>query len=95
MKAVEQLIAAIKAALPGVQVKQLQTSLPADDDGLWFVTHPTADVEVNLESSTGEFPFLIENSRNDTRITTNDIEETIVALKWTFGRYQIHDSSAA
>jgi hypothetical protein len=95
MKAIEQLIPAIKAALPGVQVKQLQTSLPADDDGLWFVTHPAYDVEINLESFTGEFPFLIENSRNDTRVTTNDIDETIAALKWTLGRYKAQDSSAA
>ena len=92
---IEKLIPAIRAAFPGVQVKQLQTSLPADDDGLWFVTHPDADVEVQVESHDGEFPFLIENSKNDTRVTTSDIDETIAALRWTLGRYQTHDTSAA
>lgn len=95
MAAIDELIQAIKAALPDVQVRQLQTSLPGDDAGLWFVSHPKSTVEVNVESHNGEFPFLIENSRNDTRVTTTDIEETIAALRWTFSRYQMKDSSAA
>ena len=95
MSAIDQLIPAIKAALPGVAVRQLETSLPGDDAGLWFVSHPNSAVEVNVESHNGEFPFLIENSRNDTRVTTADIEETIAALRWTLGRYQSHDSTAA
>lgn len=95
MPAIDELIPAIKAALPGVVVRQLETSLPADDAGLWFVSHPNARVEINVESHDGDFPFLIENSRNDTRVTTTDIEETIAALRWTLSRYQSHDSSAA
>lgn len=95
MTAIEQLIPAIKAVLPGVVVRQLQAALPGDDTGLWFVSHPDSKVEVNVESQDGEFPFLIENSRNDTRVTTSDIEETIAALQWTLGRYQAQDSSAA
>jgi hypothetical protein len=95
LAAIDDLISTMKSALPGVQVRQLQTSLPGDDAGLWFVTHPDADVEINLESHDGGFPFLIENSRNDTRVTTTDIDETIAALRWTLGRYQAHDSSAA
>jgi hypothetical protein len=93
MSAIEQLIPAIEAAFPGVQVKQLQTSLPADDDGLWFLTHPGSNVEVNVEPRNREFPVLIENSRDDTRVTTTNIDETIAALRCTFARYQ--DSSAA
>jgi hypothetical protein len=95
VSAIDELIPAINAALPGAVVKQLETSLPADDAGLWFVTHPGARVEINIESHNGEFPFLIENSRNDTRVTTSDIEETIAALRWTLSRYQSKDSSAA
>lgn len=95
MKAIERLIPAIKAALPGARVRQLHTTHPGDDAGVWFVTQPEASVEVNLESHDGEFPFLIENSRNDTRVTTSDIEETIAAVRWTLGRYRQQDSSAA
>ena len=95
MPAIDELIEAIKAALPDVQVRRLQTSLPGDDAGLWFVSHPRSNVEVNVESHDGEFPFLIENSRNDTRVTTTDIEETIAALRWTLSRYEVQDSSAA
>jgi hypothetical protein len=95
MAPIDELIQTIKAAMPEVQVRQLQTSLPVDDAGLWFVSHPKSNVEVNVESHDGGFPFLIENSRNDTRVTTSDIEETIAALRWTLGRYPAQDSSAA
>ena len=95
MRAIEQLIPAIEAAFPGVRVRQLQKTLPGDDDGLWFVSHPGSDVEVNVEPTNGEFPVLIENSRNDTRVTTTTIDETIAAIRWTLGRYQTKDSSAA
>ena len=95
MKAIEQLVAALKSAIPGIQVRQLRVAHPGDDDGLWFVTHPDCSVEINLESHDGEFPFLIENSRNDTRVTTTDIEETINAVRWTLGRYRAQGSPAA
>jgi hypothetical protein len=95
MRTIEQLIPAVEAAFPGVRVRQLQKTLPGDDDGLWFVTHPSSDVEVNVETNNGEFPVLIENSKNDTRVTTTTIDETIAAIRWTLGRYQIKDSSAA
>lgn len=95
MKAIEKLIGALKSAVPGVEIQQLQTSHPGDDAGLWFVTHPESSVEINVESHDGEFPFLIENSRNDTRITTTDIDETIMTLRWTLGRYRVQGSPAA
>jgi hypothetical protein len=95
MKPVDQLMTALKSAIPGVQIRQLQPTLPADDAGLWFITHPDSNVEVNVESHDGEFPFLIENSRNDTRVTTTDLAETITALRWTFGRYQTQGTTAA
>jgi hypothetical protein len=87
MRAIDELLPAIRSAFPGVQVEQLQTSFPTDDAGLWFITHPDADVEVQVESHNGEFPFLIESSENDARVTTTDIDETIAALRWTLGRY--------
>ena len=95
MRAIEQLIPAIEAAFPGVRIRQLQKSLPGDDDGLWFVTHPNSNVELNVEPNNGEFPVLLENSRNDTRVTTTTIDETIATIRWTLSRYQIKDSSAA
>jgi hypothetical protein len=95
MKPIDQLMTAIKSSIPGVQIRQLRPTLSADDAGLWFVTHPDSSVEVNVESHDGEFPFLIENSRNDTRVTTTDLAETITALRWTLGRYQTQGSSAA
>jgi hypothetical protein len=95
MKPIDRLIVTLQTALPGVEVRQLQASHPGDDTGLWFVRHPESSVEVNVESRDGDFPFLIENSRNDTRVTTTDLDETLAILRWTLGRYRAQGPPAA
>ena len=43
-------------------IEQLQVRHPgADDEGLWFFTHPDGRGEVQVESSTGAAPFLVED----------------------------------
>ena len=85
MRAIDRVIASIKAAMPGMAVRQLQVAHPGDDSGLWFFTHPGSRVEVNVESSDGEFPFLIENSENGIRMTTTTDEDTIAAVSLVMG----------
>jgi hypothetical protein len=85
MRAIDHVIDAIRSTLPGARVEQLKVKFPADDDGLWFVNHPNSDVEVNIESSTGELPFLIENSRNDARVTANSLDDTVAAVATALG----------
>jgi hypothetical protein len=80
MTPIEDFIVAISTALPGVRIRQLQVTHPADDAGLWFVTHPASGVEVNVEPYNGEFPFLIENSKDDSRLSTVTVEETVSAV---------------
>lgn len=70
----------IVEAWPEVDVQQLQVVHPgADDDGLWFFTH--GPFEVQIESSTGMCPFLIEADENPKRSTANSIEEVVATLK--------------
>jgi hypothetical protein len=95
MTSIERVASALTAVLPGVEIRRLQVSHPGDDAGLWFVSHPDCSVEINIESHDGEFPFLIENSRNDTRVTTADLDETITALRWTLDRYRKQGTPAA
>jgi hypothetical protein len=95
MRAIDRVIDAIRSALPGARVEQLQVKFPgADDDGLWFVNHPDSEIEVNIESSTGEPPFLIESSRNDARVRASDLDAVIAAVATALGLPAVNSTNS-
>ena len=57
---IEKVIARVKGILPNVQVKQLHKRLPTDDDGIWWFSLPDIPNSIQLESSSGYLPFLVE-----------------------------------
>lgn len=60
---IDRIIRRLQAEYPALRAKQLRVAHPgADDDGLWFVSHPGAPLEVQIESPDGNCPFLIENA---------------------------------
>ena len=68
VRGIDTVIDLIRARLPGISVEQLQVKHPgADDDGLWFFSHPAGQFEAQLESHNGEFPFLIESDGTSLR----------------------------
>ncbi len=81
MRDIEQIITSVERRCPGVEVRQLKVSHPgADDDGVWFFKHPARDLEVQIESSKGMRPFLIETDETPARVIAGSIEETVEAL---------------
>ena len=81
MSDVDRIIELVRAMCPRVRVEQLKVSHPgADDDGLWFFDQPESPSQVQIESSTGMCPFLIETDENDARLKTSSVEETVRAL---------------
>jgi len=78
---VERIIKAIKEISPDLSVRQLTVSHPgADDDGLCFFEQPNSEYEVQIESSTGMCPFLIETGESDARVEARSIEEAVATL---------------
>ena len=79
-----RIIDGVLADLPDVEWQQLWVSHPADDDGLWFFwRRARRDERVQIESSSGFCPFLIETDRDDERRwgqTPDEVASTIVAL---------------
>jgi hypothetical protein len=75
---IEEIRRRLLSAHPQVVVQQLQVSHPADDDGLWFFR--ATSVEVQLESSSGNCPFLVESSHGPLRRVVNSIDEAVAAL---------------
>jgi hypothetical protein len=53
---------------------------PADDDGPWWFRLPGKTKDIQIESSTGSCPFLIESrdDKSSTDATTGDTVEEVV-----------------
>ena len=75
------IISRVVNAVPDAEWAQLKVTHPADDDGIWFFRR--ASIDVQIESSSGECPFVIECNVNDERVvatTVDDVVRTVVAL---------------
>jgi len=82
---IQDIIMGITAICPDVLVRQLQVKHPgADDDGLWFFERD--NLKVQLESSSGNCPFLIEQSSTPQRLHADSIEQAIAILKIIFAK---------
>jgi hypothetical protein len=56
---IDQITESLRTEVPGTEVAQLQVTHPGtDDNGVWFITIPGRDGEVQIESSNGG-PILI------------------------------------
>jgi len=81
VKDIDKIIQLFRSVCPDMQVEQLVVRHPADDDGLWFFTHPGREMEVQLESSYGNCPFLIESDAHGRSLNANTIEEAVQILQ--------------
>jgi hypothetical protein len=59
---IDSFIEALSTAHPALKVDRLRASHPADDKGLWYFSHPNGVGEVQVESSNGTAPFLVEGN---------------------------------
>jgi len=75
---VDRIIEAVRQAFPDAVVDQLKVTHPADDDGLWYFHLPeNPKDDIQIESSYGNCPFLIENMRNDDRKNGETVEQVV------------------
>ncbi len=59
---IDIVIGTIRALHPDAKIEQLKVSHPGvDDDGLWFFGLPGVVDDIQVESSTGTAPFVIEH----------------------------------
>ena len=79
---IDHIIERLKTEIPGVQVTQLQVAHPgADDDGLWFIRIPGRAEEVQIESSHGSCPFLIESDFSAERHHGHSVDEVVSTVR--------------
>ena len=59
---IEHIIEEVKRRLPSVEFHQLRVKNPqVDDDGIWWFYLPGIDKEIQIESSDGMCPFMVEH----------------------------------
>jgi len=83
---IEKIVEEVRRLLPTVQITQMHKCHPADDDGLWWFRLPDFKPDIQIESSTGNCPFLIENST--TRLTAKTVKEVVGAIVSYLGSLQ-------
>ena len=81
---IDLIVERLLADFPGVHIAQLKVTHPGDDDGLWFINIPNQEATVQIESSNGNCPFLIESDFNNDRAYGHSIEETVGVVKGLF-----------
>jgi hypothetical protein len=78
MRDIESIIESLTGTHPEMTHEQLRARHPgADDDGLWFFRHPRCPYEVQLESATGQCPFLIETSARHPARIAGTVDEAV------------------
>ena len=84
MRDIDQIIQLLKVQVPGTDVEQLRVLHPgADDDGLWFIKVPNRSEQIQLESSEGICPFIVESDAEVARGHT--VEEVVATVRRLFG----------
>jgi hypothetical protein len=76
---VDQIFVALDSLYPDVRIERLSVTHAADDDNVWFISRPTCDVELQLNSMSNGFPpFLLES--DTVRERTDDVREAVELL---------------
>jgi hypothetical protein len=82
---IERVIQELRDRYPAIAVEQLKVRHTADDDGLWFFTHPAGTGEVQIESSTGAAPFLIESDQSPEQNLNCSVEDAVAHVARRLG----------
>jgi hypothetical protein len=86
MRDIDSVVRLIREAYPDISAEQLRVPHPdADDDGLWFIRHPASAVEIQLESPTGNLPFLVEDSVSSERRSTDTVQAAVAFVVGSLG----------
>jgi len=83
---IDKIIEVLRNAHQNLVIEQLRVTHPGvDDNGIWFFKNPATGIETQLESSTGNCPFLIESNRNSEREYANTIPQAISIVTAVLG----------
>jgi hypothetical protein len=77
----DDVLAAVRAAVAGVRVDRLAVTHPADDDNVWFIRRPGGGEDLQIDSHPGgRPPFTIETDAGGPR-TVATVEEAVALIE--------------
>ena len=89
---IDIVIEKVRSKHPAIVVVQLKVAHPkADDAGLWFFRLPPDKKEIQVESSTGSAPFLIEGDADPIRGAS--VDQTAAEVVSFFGKEEANQPS--
>lgn len=77
---IDQIISAVREQFSDVEVVQWNKTHPTDDDGIWFFGRKDLTGEIELESTSGNCPFLVESdamTRTDQAMKADTVEDAV------------------
>jgi len=79
---IDCIVERVKERIPGVIVDQLTKIHPADDDGLWWFRLPGIKKDIQIESSSGSCPFIVESDdfSSTNAKTAHTIDEAVLMI---------------
>ena len=78
----DKIIEAIKEKFPGTKVNEWDAMNPRSFYySLWFFNIPNVDGEIQIESTSGNCPFLVESCLNDDRYNGDTVEEVVSIIE--------------
>jgi hypothetical protein len=81
MRDIDTIIQQLAQTYPDIIHEQLKVPQPgADDDGIWFFRHPNSPLEVQLESYTGQCPFLFETDASNATATAATVAAAVAMV---------------
>jgi hypothetical protein len=82
MRDIDHIILRIRQRYPDVVVTQYRPRHPADDDGIWWFNHSNANQDIQIESTTGMCPFIIETDEHSSfnALTGYTIDENVARI---------------
>ena len=89
MRDIEEIALKVQREIPEITSEQLVVKHPgADDDGLWFFRNPMTGVEVQVESASGDCPFLFESSISDVRAVASNVQQAVELIVTSLGFHE-------
>lgn len=79
---IDLIIEKAKQRLPEVRVYQIHKTHPADDNGVWIFSLPNVESDIQIESSYGVCPFIVETNEQccaDAR-TASSIDDAVLMI---------------
>ena len=84
MRDIDDVIHAVGQTNPAARSRQLEVAHPgADDDGIWFFWIDGANGDVQVESTNGMLPFIVETDKHRGVAQTTTVAETVrTIIEW-------------